>query len=235
MLLDINGLPAGDLDPAALTVVCDPDPDQALPRGGASQLFCADTARLGIRAMATLTGQPVSRIYIQRPVCPALPCFDAELDSATVTAWTDAGSTSFAFDIRQLTIPTPTADPAARWPSLSMAAPSVDRPVFKGAPHVLATRTPYPFCGTTTDQGPPDIANCFLSGVLEGRPVEMVDRSFGIEGGMVISIYRFDGAGAIHSIVSVEHRWIRVDGGVIINPGGAGWSFDSWADETSLN
>jgi hypothetical protein len=218
-----------------LTVVCDPDPDQGLPGSVDSQLYCADAALLGVRALATVTNEPTTRIFLERPICPAIPCFDDELETGTVTGWTADGPFTFAIDHRLDTVPTPKADPGAQWPSIQSAVPAIDRPAIKGAPAIVARRIPYPFCGQAGYGQPVAVANCFLAAVLDGRKAELLNVEYGTEGGKITTVFRFDGAGSIHAFVFVERKWFRVDGGLVINPDAMGWSFDGWDGQTNLN
>jgi len=104
----------------------------------------------------------------------------------------------------------------------------VRREVLDTAPAVVATRPRYPYCGRATFDAPQDVLTCFRDSVLLGRPAEAILASFGVEGGEVIDVVRFDGGGAITRYEQADGRWVSQRGGLILNVAGGSWAFDPW-------
>jgi hypothetical protein len=80
-----------------------------------------------------------------------------------------------------------------------------------GTPPRLATREPFPFCGSE-DVGLSETFNtaarqCFVDGVQAGSPVEMISRTGATEGGAVLNVYRFAGEGAVLRYLLKDGRW----------------------------
>ena len=93
---------------------------------------------------------------------------------------------------------------------------------------VSTTRVPYPNCGHAELGEPTSVLRCVRDAVLAGRPAEMTETLFGTEGGEILRVYRFAGAGAIQLYQRFEGAWITQPGSMIIGPGEDTWSFEPW-------
>lgn len=232
--LDIDTLPVVSPDPSTLTVVCDPEAAQEDVDFGEATIYCIDSVRLVVRALATVTTAPIERLYFQRPTCAAAPCTDDELSTATVTGWTSDGSLTVALDSRLTTVGIPTTDPSIVWPEAgSSVVPAVSRPDLEGAPAEVVDRTPFPYCGEAEVGLPEEIEACFRDAVLSGRSAEMIDRVYGTEGGAITWLYRFDGHGAIVRYSQEGGAWQRQAGSMILGILPMTWSFDPWSETTT--
>lgn len=231
----IDDLPIVSLDPALLTVVCDPEPAQSEPDAGDTTIFCHDAAALGLRAAIRATAGPITRMYLQRPACAATPCSVDELSTATVIAWGAAAIVAVRLDSRLDTIAPPQRLAVGPWPEAGTnPAPEVAREVFDSAPDVVASRTPYPYCGRATYDTPQDVLACFSDSVLLGRRAEAIQRSVGTEGGEVVDIVRFAGSGALSRYRQAEGRWIHQRGSLILGVPGGSWAFEAWDEGTPM-
>jgi hypothetical protein len=144
----------------------------------------------------------VDRLYLYRRPCAVLPCTQTELDTVDVIGW--AGDDAFSVTITEepFTLTVPFDGAIAPWPQASSSIPPpVSRLAIEGASREIRRREPYPYCGRERphDSGQPaerrlEINRCFIDGVLEGRPVEMVFIPDVIREPVVM---RFDGSGFI--------------------------------------
>ncbi len=236
--LVIDDLPRVGLAELDATALCDAEPSQRDEHAGESAIPCSDGLELALRDLRTLTKDPVTRLYLQRPACAAVPCSEDELNTAHVTLWTASQAFDVALDARVQTVPPPSIaiDPA--WPAPGDAtAPAVRRPIIKGAPREVARREPYPYCGRADVGDPPEVLGCFRSAVLAGRPAEMIERAYGTEGGPIVMIYRYAGQGRVillrhDNSVDANGRaadeWWRDEGAVILGITPLTWSFEPW-------
>jgi hypothetical protein len=198
------------------TAVCGQDPSDAYAGGPRSQIYCHDGLALGFRALRTQM-PAIERLYLQHGACTAVPCTQAELDTVAVIGWLGnvAYSVGITSDPYRISVPIPGA--TADWPAASSSvAPPLARPSIDGASRAIRTREPYPYCGRTTrnpflgtsKERPSDaetvwaINRCFFDGVLDGRPVEMIEITAVTRQPVLL---RFDGDGFIT-------RYIRTDG-----------------------
>lgn len=227
--LAIADLPVVDPDPASLTAICDPEPIQVHPDAGETAVLCHDAVVLGLRAASTATMGPITRIYVRRPRCAAIPCSSDELNTAMVVAWGFSGAVAFRIDSRLDSTSAAehlTVDP---WPRPStLPAPEVRREVPDSAPAAVASRSAYPYCGRATFDTPQQVLTCFRDSVLLGLPAEAIKASFGTEGGEVIEIVRFAGRGAISRFQQADGRWVFQHGSLILGVPGGSWAFDPW-------
>jgi len=231
----IDDLPIVALDPALLTVVCDPEPAQREPDAGETTIFCHDAVALGLRAASRATAGPITRIYLQRPACAATPCSLDDLSSATVIAWGAAAIVAVRLDSRLDTLAPPERLAVGAWPEAGTnPTPSVGREIFDPAPDVVASRTPYPYCGRSTYDRPQDVLACFRDSVLLGRRAEAIQRSVGTEGGEVVDIVRFAGSGALTRYRQAEGRWIQQRGSLILGVPGGSWAFEAWDEAVPI-
>lgn len=102
------------------------------------------------------------------------------------------------------------------------------RPVIEGAPREVATRTPYPFCGSAELGDPSSALGCSRDAVLAGRPAELIDHVYGTEGGAITWLYRFDGQGALVRYSYDAGRWLRQAGTMILGITPTTRDFDPW-------
>jgi hypothetical protein len=229
--LNIDALPPVSLDPAALTAVCAPEANQTDPDAGETQLFCYDAIVLGLRAIQTGTDQTIERVYVQRPVCAAVPCTVDELSVATVTGWSADGPLTTTLDSRLTTVTVPARDARAKWPLAGQpVAARVQRPVIAGAPRELQGRQAYPFCGRVETGSPEILTACFRTWVLLGQPVELLEVVHGTEGGAITWLFRYDGRGAITRYAGDAGGWQRQFGSMILGPGPDTWDFEGWSE-----
>ena len=237
--LAIGDLPAVELASVDATAVCDPDPSQANLKAGDSTILCSDGLELTLRAVGTVTRDPVTRLYLHRPTCPTVPCSEDELSMADVTVWTATEAFSVRLDSRLNTVPMPSVTKNAVWPAAgNEPSPAASRPSIEGAPDELASRAPYPFCGRAEIGDPPEVLGCFRDAVLAGREAEMIERVFGTEGGEMLWVYRYDGSGRLvryahDQTVGGDGRsadtWGRSDGAIILGITPLAWDFDPWS------
>jgi hypothetical protein len=218
------------LEDADVTGICDPEPTQAFAGGPETHLFCSDTLLLGLRAFATVTSEPIVRLYLRRPVCyEGASCPDELLETGTVTGWTADGAFTIDVDSRLTTITNPTTDDSTAWPIRGSApSPETERPLVANAPESVTNRMPYPFCGHLEFGQPPAVSNCFLGAVLGNRTAEVIETQYGMEGGEFTTVYRFDGHGTVALFRETENAWRAYVGGLALNPSGGGWTFDGW-------
>jgi hypothetical protein len=234
--LAIEDLPLVEPDPETLTAICDPDPDQVDPDAGETTMFCFDGLVLGLRAVRAATASTSRRAYLVRAPCPGTHCPTASLGTATVVVWTDTGTFLVRLDSAVDTVSFPELLVVDPWPVAGpLASPAAKREALAGAPAIVATRTPYPYCGRSSNDAPVEVLRCFRDSVLLGRPVEAIQQSFGIEGDEVIDLYRFDGAGAISRYERSGNRWFQQQGTMILGPRAGTWSFDPWDEGDVVN
>ncbi len=236
--LTIDDLPRVELADVDATAACDPVPSQANIDAGESGISCPDGLVLALRAVGTVNRDPVTRLYLHRPECAAVPCSEDELSTATVTIWTATGAFSIRLDSRLETVVLAAATQDAIWPAPgNEPAPEAFRPSINGAPDELARRDPYPFCGRAEIGDPPEVLGCFRDAVLTGRKAEMIERVYGTEGGEMLWIYRYDGSGrlvryfhdqTIGGDGGSSDRWGRSDGAMILGITPPTWDFDPW-------
>jgi hypothetical protein len=226
-----------ELASVGATALCDGEPSQGNGEAGESLIKCSDGLAFAVVAIRTVTPEAVRRLYLQRPACATVPCTEDELSTARVGAWTATRTFSVQLDARLGTVPVPVEGNDAAWPRPGIsAAPRVARPSFKGAPHEVAERDPYPFCGQAEFREPVVLA-CFRDGVLVGRPVEMVARLHGTEGADLLEIRRYAGSGPLigyqhDQTVGQDGRaaniWRRDAGAMILGIDPSSWDFDPW-------
>lgn len=231
----LEDLPVVDPDPTVLTALCDPDPAQINPEAGDTSVFCHDAVVVGLRAASTAAAGPITRLYVRRPICAAMPCSQDELSTVTVLAWDAIGMVAVRIDKRLDTVSQPERLTLDLWPPPgTVPAPEVGREELDAAPAAVATRTPYPYCGRATYDTPQKVLTCFRDSVLGGRRAEAIQVSFGTEGGEVIEIVRFDGSGAITRYQQADGRWVRQRGSLILGAPGRSWTFDPWDEGERL-
>ena len=184
-------------DVATILAICDPSPGQAFYEGGEDLLGCSDGVELGLRAIQTVTDDPLDRVWLQRPLCVAAPCSEELRATGTLTAWVGERAWTTELDARTEAATVPRADAEAGWPSLAGTTPAVKRPVVADAPDQLDGRAPRPFCGFAEMHEPPTVMRCFRSAVLARQPAEIVETFYGTEGGTITVVNRFLGSGAI--------------------------------------
>jgi hypothetical protein len=178
----------------------------------------------------------IDRLYLNRPACATGVCVPEEVSRVRVIGWSgpEAFTVTMDWDANTITVPAPGA--AAAWPSAtSSIAPSIRRPSLDDVPREIREREPYPFCGRAQpigfqDDTPEDVArvrdinSCFFDGVLEARPVEMIDVSAVTRDP---AIFRFDGRGRVVRFElegdSPGRGWVRREGWLILG-GTVYWS-----------
>jgi hypothetical protein len=232
-VVKIQGLPRIEFDARSPLVVCDPDPSQASVDAGETTLPCIDGTTLAVRVLASLSDEPIHRLYLRRPPCSATPCTRDQLDTAIATGWFADGSMTVAMDSRLDWVLVTTDDPAAMWPMAGSSDLPSSAPIdVKNAPREIRLRDRYPSCGQDDIAVEPvgSADACFLGAVLRGRPAEYLLYVYGTEGGQFTWFYRFDGDGpVIRYRTDDKSRWFREAGEIILNPpGGASWSYDPW-------
>jgi hypothetical protein len=93
--------------------------------------------------------------------------------------------------------------------------------VGPGAPPEVAQREAYPLCSVEDSglAGPYDASarRCLANGVLAGQAVEFLTRGASTEGGAVLTLYRFAGAGPLVRFVSDNGAWARYACGMSLN------------------
>jgi hypothetical protein len=227
------------LDPAIVTAVCDPAPSQTNFEAGESTVFCTDGLDLGLRAIQTIAGGPIERLYLRRMPCPTNPCSADTLDTAVVTGWSSDGPVSVTIDSRLSTVTAPVADPSATWPPPGpVRVMPVKRPPIAGAPSEVSTRTPYPLCGIADMLGDanPGAFECFESAVLDERAAELLFHVFSTEGEPITWLYRYSGHGAVLRYESSSDSWLRQAGALVLGPvSAADWSFEPLGAPASLS
>ena len=236
--LAIGGLRRAELAEIDATAVCDPVPSQANIDAGESTVVCTDAIALAVAVIRTVTRDPVVRVYLRRPPCVAIPCSADQLDTAEVIAWTSTQTLSIQLDSRLDTVPLPSVANDAVWPAPGgEPEPAVRREAIKGAPHVVADREPYPYCGRAETHNPASVLGCFRDAVLAGRRAEMIDRLYGTEGGELLVIYRYDGHGRLIAYEhdqtvggdgQVSNAWRRAEGAMNLGITPLGWDFEPW-------
>lgn len=184
-LLSDDELADVSLEDVDITAVCDQDPSDAYMDGEKSTVDCFDGLQLGYRALRT-TLAAVDRLYLHRQTCAAIPCTSEELAEVTVIGWSGTFPYSVFINWTAHSITVPQAGATTSWPAAtSSARPAVERITIDGAPKEIQSREPFPYCGLATPVGlttdkPGDferhvqINRCFMDGVLDRRPVEMV-------------------------------------------------------------
>jgi hypothetical protein len=91
-------------------------------------------------------------------------------------------------------------------------------------------RTPFPFCGDASETGA-TAYSCFESQVLQGRPVEMLDK-FAVSGGR--QVLRFSGQGLVERFAAWPEGWFHDGGTLILGPSAGTWSLDNWLDRSPV-
>lgn len=183
------------------TAVCDQDPNLPYIDAPEQRIDCYNGLQLGFRALRTHMPS-IGRLYLHRGPCAALPCTQTELDTVDVIGWLGSDAFSVTITEEPFTLTVPFAGALAPWPTASSSVPPpIARPEIEGASREISRREPYPYCGRERphDSGQPaerrlEINRCFMDGVLEGRPVEMVFIPDVIREPVVI---RFDESGSI--------------------------------------
>jgi hypothetical protein len=206
---DPNTIADVDLRVERPTAVCDGNPNIAFLGAPESSIACDTGLGLGFRALR-VDMPAIDRLYLHRRPCAALPCTQYELDVVDVIGWLGERAMTVTIVEGQLTFPLDGA--VAAWPAASTSVPPpIDRPLIKGAPREIARREPYPYCGRQqpTDSGQPDqrrveINRCFIDGVLDGRPVEMV---FIPEVIREPILFRFSGRGFVDAWSARNGSW----------------------------
>ena len=225
--LEIASLPNVALDASSLTAICDWTPSQTNLDAGESTIFCGDGLMLGLRAIRTATTATVTRLYLTRPACPAIPCTPDQLNTATVTGWTAEGAFSTSLDSRLKSVTAPTRQPAVYWPAAAASVdPQAAKPGLARAPGELRDRVAYPFCGRAEVDQPAAVIGCFRDAVLDGRKAEVFQLVYGTEGGDIVWLFRYDGHGALVRYSEESTRWRRQVGSLILGPTPTTWSFD---------
>lgn len=226
MYLDPEALPSVELEDEDATSICDPDASQVDADAGATVVGCYDGTLFGLRALRmSLDG--VERIYLRRTPCARIPCTRDELSIVVVTGWAGDEAWSTTIDwTRSITVPQ--LDPSATWPSgTTNAAPPVERPQVPGAPRAIRDREPYPYCGEATEGGGPEVGACFRTLLLDGRPVEMLERS-PVTGNL--TVLRFAGRGLIIGFKETDNGWVRDGGSMVLGLDSSTWSYHNWLD-----
>jgi len=190
------------------TAVCDGDPNIAFLNAPESNIDCYNGLRFGFRAIRTQLAS-VDRLYLYRRPCAALPCTQHELDTVDVIGWQGESAFSVTMTGVYSTMTAPASGAAAPWPNASSSIPpSIARPTIDGAPRAIRLREPYPYCGRQqpvdsgqTTERQVEINRCFIDGVLEARPVEMVFIPDVVREPILI---RFDGSGFV-DVWSARH------------------------------
>jgi hypothetical protein len=227
--IDIDDLPLVTPDPATLTAVCDPSPNQLDPNAGETTLFCFDSVVLGLRAMRLATSAPVRRAYLVRTGCPPVPCASDGLDTGTLVAFTGGATFAVLLDSRVATVPPPIPVSGNPWPTVGLfTSPPIGRENVLPAPPTVASRTPLPSCGRATLADPDQGLACFRSSILLGKPAEVIRESPATDGGVVIEVVRFGGTGAITRYQRTDGRWVEQVGGIVLGPTEQTWDFDAW-------
>jgi hypothetical protein len=232
--LDTDPLPRVDLTKETPTAVCDPEPSQANADAGESTIACGEALTLAARTVRSVSTASIERLWVRRPVCTSFPCTEDQLNTASVVVQTTAEALVVDIDGRLTSVSTPRPAPPPLWPAAgSSAVPAAAKPWITGAPAEVKKRNALPYCGRTEVSSPRAIMDCFRDAVLSGRPAEVVDLSYGTEGGEYLQVYRFSGTGPI---VGYSHfdRWIKQVGSLHLNPDDLGWSFDAWDGGTTL-
>jgi hypothetical protein len=163
-------LPRVELADVDATAVCDPDMSLAVSGAGETTVDCSESLRLALRALRTVTPDPVVRIYLRRPPCPSLPCSEDQLNTGEVTLWTATRAYSVWLDSRLRTVPLPSVTNDAAWPAAGNSpVPAVARPSIESAPPEVSGREPYPYCGWAVVDDPLEPLRCFRDAVVAGR------------------------------------------------------------------
>lgn len=187
---------------------------------------CDDAARLAFGAVGADRGASVRRLDVGF----AGPCPDeATCAPSTAVRWVEARSAGFETLLVRVER---AADGALLvWPPVEGRVdppPRFDPPPPKtpelpdDAPIELRERPPLPSCGVETLDGPDDFdtatRRCFLDGVMAWTGVELVSyaTTVGDSDGVVTTVDRFTGSGAIRRFVRSGGRWSAAD--CAINP-----------------
>jgi hypothetical protein len=165
-------------------------------------------------------------------------CSEDALNTARVTLWTMSQAFDVALDGRLNTVGPPSIAIDPTWPAPGGSpVPDVKAPTIKGAPRVVADREPYPYCGRAKLYEPTDAFTCFRDAVLARRPAEMIHKLYGIEGGEILYVYRYDGQGRVlrfnyydgtDADGNAYETWWRSEGAMILGTGAFPWAFDPW-------
>jgi hypothetical protein len=155
-----------------------------------------------------------------RPCPPNARCMEPPPNSAYVVVRLETGAVGI-FPVTlagdEIAIE-PVAEPTFDiWPPSGQAIPPAGRPdVGPGAPAEVAGRSPMPLCGDEqagTAHGRA-AKSCFMGAVHDGRPAELVSRSFELGGDPVVEVYRFAGRGPVlvyRSASPAGPGWVRND------------------------
>ena len=238
-LLSIRDLPHVELADVDATAVCDPEPSQGNVDAGESSIHCTDGLAVAVAVVRTVSQAPVTRLYLHRPPCAAIPCSADESSVAEVTVWTATDAFSIQLDSRLEAVPSLAATHDALWPAAGgEPAPGAARPSISGAPPALSDRDAYPYCGRAELGDQPEVLGCFRDAVLAGRPAEMIQRVYGTEGGEILWIYRYDGQGRLIRYAhdtsvtgdgQATDTWSRTEGAIVLGISPWGWDFDPWS------
>ena len=227
--LAINDLPRIELADVDATAVCDPEPSQGSIDAGESTVHCSDGLALALAVVRTVTQDPAIRLYLHLPTCASVPCSEDELSTAEVTIWTESLALKVQLDSRLQSVQQPVVSNDDAWPAPgSEPEPPVSRPSIEGAPSAVADRDPYPFCGRAEIGEPSSVLGCFRDAVLTGRKAEMINRVYGTEGGEILWIYRYDGAGRLRRFQQDGTNWAMNEGAMILGITPQTWDFDPW-------
>jgi hypothetical protein len=236
--LVIAQLPRIELENVDATAVCDADPTQAAIDAGQSRIDCSDGLTVALAAVSTVTKDPVTHIYLHRPMCATTPCSEDDLSTAHITVWTATQAFAVQLDARLETLTGPSVADDAVWPAGdSDPSPAMARPSIAGAPPEVARRDPYPFCGRAESGHPTSVVSCFRNALLAGSRVEMIEGFNGTEGGGLLAIFRYAGHGRLSSYQHDEtttgdgrrtDTWRRADGAMVLGTASGSWDFDPW-------
>lgn len=195
-----------------ITQICEDWGDAAPP----SLIDCGDAVVLTLAAIGVQGASSVTRIDVGYGTwCPDSPkCLDRAPDLAWAVARSRAAGSLLIVLARGpdggLLAWPPQVGPTAVTPQFD--PPHVIRPDFgPDTPSKIRDREPFPLCGDeiTGPGGPYETSGrqCFLQGVLAGRPVEFVSRTSGTEGAPMLFVYRFTGEGAVVRYVRDGGEW----------------------------
>jgi hypothetical protein len=201
--------------PGELLQVCELfeqlEPGDDLPEDWISALRCQDAIGVALQWL-DLTDLP-ERAYVSYS-CFDNACADHDPDLAYVTIDTGAGVREIAIaqsDARFTVV----ADRERLAPSHDPFVPPPPRRIDVGdAPASIAKRRRLPTCGEETADRNQAGRRCFVMGVLAGSPVEFVSRQPATEGGLVTTIYRFEGTGGIVVLFRGDDGWVRYATGI---------------------
>jgi hypothetical protein len=236
--LSLNDLDVGNTELAltAATAICEPEPAQANPDIGSSTIGCTDGLTWALAAVRTLSDDDVTRMFLDRPDCPALGCSEADLNEADVYVWLGDQSYTVGLDMTNQSAALAAATTDAPWPTSSgSAVPPVTRANVKAAPEVLAQRDAMPFCGRTVRGDPQSIPGCFRDAVIEGRPAEMVDVTYTAHGERVVRLFRYTGGRPVEVFRRYGRVWRHSFGAMSLRASPSMWDFIPWGSGVRMD